>query len=179
MRAMARALERHVLLLVGAGYQDLELWYPRLRLLEAGARVTVAGPSAGVTCRGMHGYPCVPDTGFETMSASAFDAVLIPGGALPDRIRRRPEVLELVRAMAEAGKPVAAICRGGLVPASAGVYEGVRVTSDAGVRGELERLGARWQDAPAVIDGRFVSGRGPDDLPAFCRALLPVLGGAD
>jgi protease I len=179
LRAMVHALDRHVLVLVAAGYQDLELWYPRLRLVEAGARVTVAGPAAGVTCRGLHGYPCVPDLGFESMTASAFDAVLVPGGGLPDRVRRRPEVLDLVRGMTGAGKPVAAICRGGLVPASAGVYDGVRVTSDAGVREELERLGARWQDAPVVVDGRFVSGRGPDDLPAFCQALLAVLGARD
>lgn len=168
-------LGRQILTLVGDVYEDLELWYPKLRLLEAGAKVSVAGARAGTTYQGKHGYPCISDAAIAEMDAKQFDGLLIPGGFMPDKLRRDPQVLQLVREFDAAGKLIAAICHGGWIPISAGVYRGVRVTGSPGIKDDLVNAGAIWEDAPAVTDRHFVSSRKPDDLPEFCRAMLKVL----
>jgi protease I len=166
---------RHFLMFVDDIYEDLELWYPKLRMLEAGARVTVAGPSAGGKYSGKHGYPCTSDSAIDDMEVGDFDGVIIPGGFAPDKLRRDPKVLALVREFAQAGKLVAAICHGGWIPISAGVYRGVRVTGSLGIKDDLVNAGAIWVDAPVVVDRHFVSSRKPDDLPDFCRGILEVM----
>jgi protease I len=157
-------------------YEDLELWYPKLRLREAGAMVTVAGHKADQKYEGKHGYPCVSDAPIEDIQARDFAGVVIPGGFMPDKLRRDQHVLSLVREFAAEGKLVAAICHGGWIPISAGVYKGVRVTGSLGIKDDLINAGARWEDAPVVVDRHFVSSRKPDDLPDFCRGILKVLG---
>lgn len=164
-----------ILMFVGDTYEDLELWYPKLRLLEAGAAVVVAGPEKGVTYAGKHGYPCQSDVALAGLSAADFTGLVVPGGFMPDRLRRDPQVLQLTRDFADAGKLVAAICHGGWIPISARVYRGVRVTGSLGIKDDLINAGALWEDAPVVVDRHFVSSRKPDDLPAFCRGLLQVL----
>lgn len=165
-----------VLAFVDDIYEDLELWYPKLRLAEAGIHVTVAGPKADKVYDGKHGYPCRSDAAIADMEAADFDGVLLPGGFMPDKLRRDAKVLELVRAFAAAGKLTAAICHGGWIAISAGVYRGVRVTGSLGIKDDLVNAGAVWEDAAVVVDRHFVSSRKPDDLPAFCRAMLEVLG---
>jgi protease I len=167
--------DRRVLILVGDIYEDLELWYPKLRMIEAGAEVTVAGPKAQTKYAGKHGYPCVSDAAISRMRAGDFDGLVVPGGFMPDKLRRDPDVLQLVRDFDEARKPIAAICHGGWIPISAGVYRGVRVTGSAGIKDDLVNAGAIWEDASVVIDRHFVSSRMPDDLPDFCRGMLQVL----
>jgi protease I len=166
---------RRVLMFVDDVYEDLELWYPKLRLQEAGLQVTVAGPQAGQKYSGKHGYPCRSDAAIDQMQAADFDGLVIPGGFMPDKLRRDPKVLALVREFATSGKLVAAICHGGWIAISAGVYRGVQVTGSPGIKDDLINAGAAWQDAEVVIDRNFVSSRKPDDLPAFCRAVLEVL----
>jgi protease I len=100
---------------------------------------------------------------------------VIPGGFMPDKLRRNIDVLQLVRDFADANKLVAAICHGGWIAISAGVYRGVRVTGSLGIKDDLVNAGAIWEDAPVVVDGKFVSSRKPDDLPDFCRGILKVL----
>jgi protease I len=160
------------LIFVDDAYEDLELWYPKLRLAEAGAEVVVAGPKAGPVYAGKHGYPCRADAAISEMRSADFTGVVIPGGFAPDRLRRDPHVLALVREFAAAAKLVAAICHGGWIPISAGVYRGVRVTGSLGIKDDLVNAGAIWQDAPVVVDRQFISSRKPDDLPEFCRAIL-------
>ena len=173
---MAEALHNlRLLMFVEDIYEDLELWYPKLRLAEAGAKVTVAGPESGRTYHGKHSYPCVADAAIIDVEAADFSGVVIPGGFMPDKLRRDPKVLQLVRQFADAGKLVAAICHGGWIPISAGVYQGVRVTGSRGIKDDLVNAGALWEDAPVVIDRHFVSSRKPDDLPDFCRAIIDVL----
>lgn len=167
---------KRFLIFVDDVYEDLELWYPKLRLIEAGAHVTVAGPDAERKYAGKHGYPCRSDAAIREMEAGDFHGVVISGGFMPDKLRRDPKVLELVRQFSAAGKLVAAICHGGWIPISAGVYRGVRVTGSPGIKDDLVNAGAIWEDAPAVVDRHFVSSRKPDDLPDFCRAILRVLG---
>jgi protease I len=171
-----RPLEgRRILTFVGDVYEDLELWYPKLRLIEAGADVVVAGERSGHKYTGKNGYPCKSDAAIAEQRAKDFDGVVVPGGFMPDKLRRDPDVLQLVQDFAAARKLVAAICHGGWIPISAGVYRGVRVTGSPGIKDDLVNAGAIWEDAPVVIDRHFVSSRKPDDLPDFCRAILQVL----
>jgi protease I len=166
---------KRCLMFVDDIYEDLELWYPRLRLIEAGAEVTVAGPKAGQKYAGKHSYPCVSDAAIAEVHAADFDGLVIPGGFMPDKLRRDPKVLQLVRDFVTAGKLVAAICHAGWIPISAGVYRGVKVTGSPGIKDDLVNAGAVWEDAAVVVDRHFVSSRKPDDLPNFCRGILQVL----
>ena len=168
---------RRVLILTGDIYEDLELWYPKLRLEEAGADVTVAGPQANTNYAGKHGYPCVSDAAIDQMAAESFDALVVPGGFMPDKLRRDQVVLDLVRAFDSANKPIAAICHGGWIPISAGVYRDVRVTGSPGIKDDLINAGAVYEDAEVVVDRHHISSRRPDDLPAFCRALIAKMVG--
>jgi protease I len=168
---------KRFLMFVDDIYEDLELWYPKLRLIEAGAVVTVAGPKAGQKYEGKHGYPCTSDAAISEIAATDFAGLVIPGGFMPDKLRRDPKVLQLVRDFAGAKKLVAAICHAGWIPISAGVYRGVRVTGSPGIKDDLTNAGAIWEDAAVVVARHFVSSRKPDDLPEFCRGILQVVAG--
>jgi protease I len=169
---------RAVLLFVGDDYEDLELHYPLLRLREAGFRTVVAGAEAGARYRGKHGYPARSDAAIASCEPERFAGVVLPGGWMPDKLRRDAKVLELVRAFDRAQRPVASICHGGWICVSAGIVRGRRYTGSAGIKDDLVNAGAKWEDAPVVVDGHHVSSRKPDDLPDFMRALLQVLGTA-
>ncbi|MCP4941988.1 MAG: type 1 glutamine amidotransferase [Planctomycetaceae bacterium] len=166
---------KRVLILVGEIYEDLELWYPKLRLQEAGAEVIVAGPEASVVYSGKHGYPCQSDVAITHMAEADFDALVVPGGFMPDKLRRDQVVLDLVRAFNTAGKPIGAICHGGWIPISAGVYRGVCVTGSPGIKDDLVNAGAIYSDQAVVVDRNHVTSRRPDDLPDFCRELIRLL----
>ena len=165
---------RSVLVLVEQSYEDLELWYPKIRLEEEGMRVVVAGPER-VRYVGKYGYPCTPDITIDQARAEAFDALVIPGGWAPDRLRRLPVVLELVREFDRAKKPIAMICHAGWVPISARILSGRQVTGVAAIRDDLENAGARFLDRSVVVDGHLISSRTPADLPDFCRELIAAL----
>lgn len=166
---------KRILSFVDEVYEDLELWYPKLRMIEAGADFVVAGPESKTHYAGKHGYPCTSDAAIEEVHANDFDGLLCPGGFMPDKLRRDPRVLQIVRDFHEQGKLVAAICHGGWIPISAGVYRGVKVTGSLGIKDDLVNAGAVWLDASVVVDRHFVSSRKPDDLPDFCRGMLEVL----
>ncbi len=166
---------KRILIIVGDDYEDLELWYPKLRLIEAGGVVTVAGQQAGQVYRGKNGYPCPSDEALGEMNSADFDGLICPGGWMPDKLRRDPKVLSLTREFAQAGKLVAAICHGGWIPISANVYRGVRVTGSPGIKDDLINAGGLFEDAAVVVDRHFVSSRKPDDLPDFCKGMLDVL----
>jgi len=163
---------KRCLAFVGDIYEDLELWYPKLRLIEAGAEFVVAGPEADTVYAGKNGYPCRSDAAIRDMRSADFDAVLLPGGFMPDKLRRDPQVLALIREFDAAGKCVAAICHGGWLAISAQVYRGARVTGSPGIKDDLINAGALWEDAPVVVDRHHISSRKPDDLPDFCRAMI-------
>src|SRR5438093_2003707 len=165
---------RTVLVLVGPEYEDLEVWYPKLRLEEAGFSVKLAGIGER-EYRGKHGSPCPVGGSVADFPASELAGLVAPGGWAPDKLRRDPEVLRRVREVHQAGKMVATICHGPWVLISAGIVRGRRLTSTVGIRDDLVNAGAEWIDQPAVIDGNLVSARVPKDLPAFGVALLEVL----
>lgn len=166
---------KRILMFVGDIYEDLEVWYPKLRLIEEGAEVVLAGPEANATYTGKHGYPCQSDAAISEVDAASFDGLIVPGGFMPDKLRRETKVLQLVRDFNDSQKLIAAVCHGGWIPISAGVYSGVRVTGSLGIKDDLVNAGAIWEDTPVVIDRHFVSSRKPDDLPDFCRGILQVL----
>lgn len=166
---------KRILAFVGDIYEDLELWYPKLRLIEAGATVTIAGEQARQVYAGKNGYPCLSDIQIADANSADFDAVLLPGGFMPDRLRRLDRVKQLISEFSQSKKCVAAICHGGWLAISAGVYRGVRVTGSPGIKDDLVNAGAIWEDAPVVVDQHFVSSRKPDDLPWFMHAMIEVI----
>jgi protease I len=165
---------KRVLLFAGPLYEDLELWYPKIRLEEEGAATTVAGLGEK-TYPGKRGYPVTVDTSVDQVDAAAFDGLVIPGGFAPDQLRRSERVLQLTRDIYRAGKPVAFICHAGWVPISAKILKGKRATSVRAIKDDMENAGVRWEDSPVVIDGNLISSRTPADLPQFCRALIAAL----
>jgi protease I len=163
-----------ILFFAGPLYEDLELWYPKIRLEEEGAATVVAG-TGEKTYQGKRGYPISVDTSVDEISAAEFDGLVIPGGYAPDIMRRSRKLLQLTREIFEAGKPVAFICHAGWVPISAGIVKGKRGTSVGAIKDDLVNAGLLWEDSPVVVDGNLISSRTPADLPQFCRALIAAL----
>lgn len=160
-----------VLVLVGPEYEDLEVWYPKLRFEEAGYAAPIAGLGAA-SYTGKHGYPCKPDGHVRDWSADQLAGIVLPGGWAPDRIRRDAAALALVRAVHDSGKLVATICHGPWIAVSAGIVRGRRVTSSLGIRDDLVNAGGIWEDAEVVCDRNLISSRAPADLPAFSRECV-------
>jgi protease I len=169
-------LERkRIAILAENNYHELELWYPLLRMREAGATVTVVGMPGVDEYKSKLGYPVKINAAAEAVSANDFDAIIIPGGYAPDLMRRHRPMLDLVRSMFEQGKLVAYICHAGWVPISAGILKGKRATCLPAIKDDVINAGAIYVDEEAVRDGNLISSRSPDDLPAFCRAIIAAL----
>jgi protease I len=166
---------KKVISLVHHDFEDLELWYPILRLREEGAVVELAGEKAGETYIGKYGVPAEADFAFGDVSAADYDAILVPGGWAPDKLRRFPEVLEMVQHMEQEKKPIGQICHAGWVLISAKVLDGKKVTSTPGIKDDMENAGSEWIDEPVVVDGHLVSSRRPPDLPDYMREFIEVL----
>lgn len=156
-------------------YEDLELWYPKLRLEEAGW-TTLAAAAELRNYSGKHGYPAKADLLVSEACSADFTGLLIPGGFMPDKLRREPKVLSLTREFHAAGKLVAFICHGGWIPISAKILSGRRATGSLGIKDDLENAGAIWVDAPVVVDGNLISSRTPKDLAPFGKAMVDFLG---
>lgn len=174
---MSELSGKKVLIFVGDDYEDMELQYPKYRLREAGAEVIVAGLEAGVTHKGKHGYPQKAEAAVKDLRAGDFDGLVIPGGWMPDKLRRYDEVKAITKAIADAGKPIASICHGPWIDISAGIVKGRAYTSTPGLTDDLRNAGATWVDREVNVDGNRVTSRKPDDLPAFCREFIRVMGG--
>jgi len=156
-------------------YQELELWYPLLRLREAGAETFVVGSGSADTYTSKHGYPVQVDMVADQVYAADVDAVIIPGGYSPDLMRRYPAMVKLVREAFEQGKVVAAICHAGWMLASADVLKGKKATCVSAIKDDVVNAGAEYVDAEVVRDGNLITSRVPSDLPAFCRTIINAL----
>lgn len=166
---------KRVALLVEEQYQDLEVWVPYYRLLEAGAHVDLVGQKAGQVYKGKFGYPCPATASYADVSARSVDAVVVPGGFAPDFMRRYPEPARFVREAAKAGKVVASICHGAWLLCSADVLRGKTATCFFAIADDVKNAGARYVDEECVVDGRLITARKPEDLPAFCAAIVVAL----
>jgi protease I len=163
-----------IAILVADMFEDLELWYPYYRLQEEEADVVIVGPKEG-TFSGKRGLTARANKAVKQVKPADFDAVIIPGGYSPDYMRRSPEMVEFVKRMASQGSIVAAICHGPWMLASADLLRGKKITSFESIRVDLENAGAEWIDIRVATDGNIITSRRPDDLPAFCRAIICAL----
>jgi protease I len=170
---------KRVAVFVEKFYEDLELWYPVLRLREAGCEVRIVGPKAGETYTSKHGYPAKADTSAAEVKASDFDAFVIPGGYSPDHMRRHKPMVELLIDAARQGKVLAAICHGPWMLCSARCIKGRKLTSFFAIRDDIENAGGIWQDTAMVRDGNIVTSRTPDDLPDFMMGIFAALAEPD
>lgn len=168
-------MSKFVLTFVDDIYEDLELWYPKLRAEEAGFGVKAAGQALKVY-QGKHGYPASADLLLADVRSEDFVGLLIPGGFMPDKLRRDPQVLRLTREFHEQRKMIAFICHGGWIPISARILNGRRATGSLGIKDDLENAGAIWTDDAVVVDEHLISSRTPRDLPAFAKAMVGFLG---
>jgi protease I len=155
-------------------YEDLELWYPKLRLEGAGYAMKCAAPKIK-TYTGKHGYPAASDLLLKDARSEDFCGLLVPGGFMPDKLRRDAKVLSLTREFFEQGKLVAFICHGGWIPISAKILKGRRVTGSLGIKDDLENAGGIWVDEAVVVDGNLISSRTPRDLAVFGEAMVKFL----
>lgn len=160
--------------MIGPLFEDSEATYPYYRLQEAGAEVELIGLAAGDEVKGKYGQPLVTDRAASDVAAGELDLLVIAGGFGPDKLRVDEGVVALVRAMDEAGKPIAFICHGGWVPVSAGILAGRRATSVPAIADDIRNAGAEWEDSEVVVDGNLISSRRPPDLPALMRETIGV-----
>ena len=166
---------KSIAFLVEDEFEDLEFWVPVMRLREEGAEVIVVGTGRKDTYQGKHGLTARADTAADQVDPSDFDAVVIPGGWAPDKLRRYDAVKKLVRELDREGKIVGSICHAGWVLASAGILEGRRAVGSVGIKDDLENAGATWHDESAFRDGNIVWGRVVKDIPNFCRELVAAV----
>jgi protease I len=166
---------KQVAVLAENNYQEMELWYPLLRLREAGADVFVVGTGSASTYKSKTGYPVQVDVVAGDVNAADIDAVVIPGGYAPDLMRRYADMVNLVRDASDQGKIIAAICHAGWVLVSAGILGGKQATSFFSIKDDMVNAGATWVDAEVVRDGNLITSRVPSDLPIFCRTIIAAL----
>ncbi len=166
---------KRVVIIVAQNFQDEEFVYPYYRILEEGLRLDVATPS-GQNMIGKYGVPARATMSTDDLKASDFDCVILPGGfESPDRLRIRPEVLQFVREMNEAGKLVAAICHGPWILISAGVVKGRKVTGYMSIADDLKNAGARYLEQDLVIDGNLISAPHYKNNGDFMKAVVAAL----
>jgi protease I len=163
-------------ILVGPGYEDLEFWVPYMRMQEEGADVKVIGTKAGETHTSKNGgLTAESEISASQITADQLDALLVPGGWAPDKLRRDRNILQLVQKMNAQGKTLGFICHAGWVAASAGICKGKKATGSTGIKDDMENAGAIWVDEPAFREGNLVWGRVVADIPDYCRELIRAL----
>ena len=166
---------KRIAILAEDNYQELELWYPLLRMREAGAEVVVIGMPGVDQYHSKLGYPVTVDAKADDVSAEDFDALIVPGGYAPDRMRRHQAMIDLVRGVYERGGIIAAICHAAWVLISAGIMKGKRATCVPAIKDDVINAGAIYVDEEVVQDGNLITSRVPSDLPAFCRTIITAL----
>lgn len=166
---------KRVAIMVDEMYQVLEVWYPFYRFREAGLRVNLVAAEAKKEYLSKEGYPCVSEIAAADGNAGDFDCMLVPGGFAPDFMRRDADVIKFANDMVNAGKVIAAICHGGWLLCSTKIYRGKKATCFMAIRDDIINAGAEYVDAECIVDGNLITSRKPDDLPAFCTAVLEEL----
>ena len=164
-----------VAIMVDEMYQVLEVWYPYYRFKEAGIELSFVAAEAQKEYHSKEGYPCISDMSAKQAGASDYDCMVVPGGFAPDFMRRSADVIKFANNMVNADKIIAAICHGGWLLCSTKIYKGKKATCFMAIKDDIENAGANYIDAECVVDGNLITSRKPDDLPAFCTAILEKL----
>jgi len=163
-----------IAILVEDFYNELELWYPYYRLLEEGAEVKLVGPAAKVY-ESKHGLPAKAELAAAEAKVDDFQGIVVPGGYAPDKLRRYPKILDLVREIFENGGIVASICHGPWVLISANIMKGKKTAGFNSIKDDLVNAGAIYLDKEVVIDNNLITSRSPLDLLAFLPAIIAAL----
>lgn len=166
---------KKVAIMVDEMYQVLEVWYPYYRLKEAGFAVYLVAAETKKEYHSKEGYPCISDRAAGRSNAADYDCMVVPGGFAPDFMRRSPDVIKFANDMVTAGKVIAAICHGGWLLCSTPIYKGKKATCFMAIKDDITNAGARYIDDECVVDGNLITSRKPDDLPAFCTAIINAL----
>ena len=170
-----RLSEKKIAILAEKYYEELELWYPYYRLKEEGATVVRVGSGTAKTYEGKYGYPVTPEYSIDEVNAKDFAAIIIPGGFSPDFMRRSEKMVQFVKDVYAQGGIAAAICHGPWMLISADLVRAKKATSFFAIKTDLINAGARYEDKSVVVDDRIITSRKPDDLPAFCGAIIDAL----
>ena len=168
--------EKKVAILVDQMYQVLEVWYPYYRFKEAGLGVNLVAAEAKKEYPSKEGYPCVSEIAAAQADVRDYDCMLVPGGFAPDFMRRSADVIKFANDMVDAGKLIASICHGGWLLCSTKIYKGKKATCFMAIKDDIINAGAEYIDYECIVDGNLITARKPDDLPAFCTAVLRALG---
>jgi protease I len=166
---------KRIAILIEELFDDKELIYPYYRMQEEGFAVDLIGAEKNVSYKSKFGMPLKSDFGSKDVSASDYDAVIIPGGFSPDYMRRTQATVEFVKAMNTQKKPIAAICHGPWLMISSCDLKGRKLTGFQSVRIDIENAGAIYLDQEVVVDGNYITSRTPKDLPAFAKAIIKLL----
>jgi len=168
---------KRVAIMVDQMYQVLEVWYPYYRLKEEGFDVDFVAAQANKEYHSKEGYPCISHVAAGQARAEDYDCMIVPGGFAPDFMRRSQEVIKFANDMVDTGKIIAAICHGGWLLCSTKAYKDKKATCFMAIKDDITNAGAEYIDAECVVDGNLITSRKPDDLPAFCKAILRALKG--
>jgi protease I len=166
---------KKVAIMVDEMYQVLEVWYPYYRFIEAGLEVNLVAAEAKKQYHSKEGYPCISGIAAGLADVGDYDCLVVPGGFAPDFMRRDAGVIKFANDMVSADKVIAAICHGGWLLCSTEAYRGKKATCFMAIKDDIKNAGAEYIDAECVVDGNLITSRKPDDLPAFCTAILEAL----
>lgn len=169
-------MAKKIAIMVDQMYQELEVWYPYYRLIEEGFKVDFVAAGGQKEYHSKLGYPCISDVAAKDARAGDYECMIVPGGFAPDFMRRDAEMIRFANEMVDAGRVIAAICHGGWVLCSTKAYKSKRATCFMAIKDDIVNAGAEYVDQECVVDGNLITSRKPDDLPAFCRAILKALG---
>ena len=173
---MTMAKSKKVAIMLAEQYQVTEIWYPYYRLKEAGIECDFVAVEANRDYPSKEGYPCKSTVAVKNAKIDDYACMIVPGGFAPDFMRRSEDMIKFANDMVNAGKTIAAICHGGWLLCSTKIFKGKTVTCFMGIRDDVKNAGAKYVDEECVIDGNLITSRKPDDLPAFCVAILKALG---
>jgi protease I len=169
---------KRIAILAEQDFEDVELMEPLKAMKEAGAQIFIVGSGSQTSYQGKRGKATIKvDIDADKVRADDFDAIIIPGGYAPDKMRLHQSMIDLVRKAHDLGRVIAAVCHGPQLLISAGIVSGRRLTSWPSVAIDLKNAGAIWVDEPLVKDGNIITSRKPSDLPVFNRAIIQALGG--
>lgn len=173
---MTMAKSKKVAIMLAEQYQVTEIWYPYYRLKEAGIDCDFVAVEANKDYPSKEGYPCKSTVAVKNAKIDDYACMIVPGGFAPDFMRRSDDMIKFANDMVNARKTIAAICHGGWLLCSTKIFKGKTATCFMGIRDDIKNAGAKYVDEECVVDGNLITSRKPDDLPAFCAAILKALG---